>query len=221
MFENKIYYFQEKSNEVLDLQDIFSLEEIGIYFILKAAYFKYAGNLQAENLLQKCKFFGDKTKLFSVRDKIFKVKDGMLENKNWNEEIKEIKEKSNKRKSAALARWKKDNLEENKLDKNQRKPRETKLAFAKPTIEEIQNYCLERKNKVDSHKFFDFYESKGWKVGNATMKNWQACVRTWEQRDHQSTKTTIQQTRFMTKQEINRQRDMEIYNDFLKGENND
>jgi uncharacterized protein YdaU (DUF1376 family) len=131
MFENKIYYFQEKSNEVLDLQDIFSLEEIGIYFILKAAYFKYAGNLQEESLLQKCKFFGDKTKLFSVRDKIFRVKDGMLENKNWNEEIREIKEKSNKRKNAALVRWKKDNSEDKKPNKNQRKPR------VESTIEEI------------------------------------------------------------------------------------
>jgi uncharacterized protein YdaU (DUF1376 family) len=196
MFENKIYYFQEKSNEVLDLQDIFSLEEIGIYFILKAAYFKYAGNLQEENLLQKCKFFGDKAKLFSVRDKIFKIKDGMLENKNWNEEIKEIKEKSNKRKNAALVRWKKDNLEDKKLSTNSKELKKTQSVFTKPTIEEIKNYCLERKNNVDANKFFDFYESKGWKVGNSTMKNWQACVRTWEQRSNQTKFTNQSQNSY-------------------------
>jgi uncharacterized protein YdaU (DUF1376 family) len=196
MFENKIYYFQEKSNEVLDLQDIFSLEEIGIYFILKAAYFKYAGNLQEENLLQKCKFFGDKAKLFSVRDKIFKIKDGMLENKNWNEEIKEIKEKSNKRKNAALVRWKKDNLEDKKLSTNSKELKKTQSVFTKPTIEEIKNYCLERKNNVDANNFFDFYESKGWKVGNSTMKNWQACVRTWEQRSNQTKFTNQSQNSY-------------------------
>jgi uncharacterized protein YdaU (DUF1376 family) len=191
------------------------LEEIGIYFILKAAYFKYAGNLQEENLLQKCKFFGDKAKLFSVRDKIFKIKDGMLENKNWNEEIKEIKEKSNKRKNAALVRWKKDNLEDKKLSTNSKELKKTQSVFTKPTIEEIKNYCLERKNNVDANNFFDFYQTKGWKVGNSPMKDWQACVRTWERRSNQTTQ------RFMTKQEINRQRDQEIYAEFLKGGDND
>lgn len=52
--------------------------------------------------------------------------------------------------------------------------------FSKPTIEEIQTYCKERNNTVDASKFFDFYESKGWKVGNSPMKDWRAAVRTWE-----------------------------------------
>jgi len=52
--------------------------------------------------------------------------------------------------------------------------------FEKPTIEQIRSYCLERKNNVDPEVFFDFYESKGWKVGNSPMKDWKACVRTWE-----------------------------------------
>lgn len=54
--------------------------------------------------------------------------------------------------------------------------------FKKPTIEEIQSYCMERKNNVDACSFFDFYESKGWKVGAVKMKDWKASVRTWEQR---------------------------------------
>lgn len=52
--------------------------------------------------------------------------------------------------------------------------------FTKPTIEEIQTYCRERNNTVEASKFFDFYESKGWKVGNSPMKDWRAAVRTWE-----------------------------------------
>jgi phage replication O-like protein O len=55
-----------------------------------------------------------------------------------------------------------------------------KYIFKKPTIEEVRSYCQERKNNVDPELFYDFYESKGWKVGNAPMKNWKACVRTWE-----------------------------------------
>ena len=54
--------------------------------------------------------------------------------------------------------------------------------FKKPTVEEIQTYCTERKNSVDARAFFDFYESKGWKIGTAKMKDWRASVRNWERR---------------------------------------
>lgn len=55
--------------------------------------------------------------------------------------------------------------------------------FVKPTLEEIIAYCQERNNRVNPQGFFDFYEAKGWKVGNQSMKDWRACIRTWEQRE--------------------------------------
>lgn len=55
--------------------------------------------------------------------------------------------------------------------------------FTPPTVEEVRAYCRERKNGVDAERFVDFYASKGWKVGREPMKDWQACVRTWERRD--------------------------------------
>lgn len=55
--------------------------------------------------------------------------------------------------------------------------------FQRPTVEEIAAYCLERENRVDAQRFFDFYEAKGWQVGKNGMQDWKACVRTWEQRD--------------------------------------
>lgn len=55
--------------------------------------------------------------------------------------------------------------------------------FVKPTIEDIQDYCLERKNGINANAFYDFYESKDWMVGKNKMKDWKACIRTWEQRD--------------------------------------
>ena len=54
----------------------------------------------------------------------------------------------------------------------------------RPTIDEIREYCESRNNNVDPEAFFDFYESKGWVVGRAPMKNWQAAVRTWERTDY-------------------------------------
>ena len=55
--------------------------------------------------------------------------------------------------------------------------------FVKPTIEQVSEYCRERNNGVNPETFIDFYESKGWKVGSQPMKDWKACVRTWEKRD--------------------------------------
>ena len=56
--------------------------------------------------------------------------------------------------------------------------------FVKPTIEEIDTYCRERKNSINAERFFDFYQSKGWKVGNQPMKDWRAAVRTWERSEN-------------------------------------
>ena len=52
-----------------------------------------------------------------------------------------------------------------------------------PTVEMVRDYCLDRRNAVDPQKFYDFYSSKGWKIGKNRMKDWQAAVRTWEGRD--------------------------------------
>lgn len=52
--------------------------------------------------------------------------------------------------------------------------------FKIPLVDEIVRYCLERNNKVDANYFFDFYQSKNWMIGKNKMKDWKACVRTWE-----------------------------------------
>ena len=58
-----------------------------------------------------------------------------------------------------------------------------KVRFKKPTINEIADYCIERKNNIDAETFYDFYESKDWMVGRNKMKCWKSCVRTWERRE--------------------------------------
>ena len=74
-----------------------------------------------------------------------------------------------------------DNDNENDLKENvKRKSMTQAKAFVKPTTEEVKAYCGERKNNVNAEKFVDFYESKGWLIGKNPMKDWKACVRTWE-----------------------------------------
>jgi len=55
--------------------------------------------------------------------------------------------------------------------------------FVKPTIEEVSAYCAERKNGINAEAFINFYESKGWKIGKNSMKDWKAAVRTWESKN--------------------------------------
>jgi len=75
----------------------------------------------------------------------------------------------------------------------------TNQNFIIPSVSEISNYCLERKNSVDSKKFFDFYQSKGWMIGKNKMKDWQAAVRNWEKSENSKYKhpaTDILDTNF-------------------------
>lgn len=78
----------------------------------------------------------------------------------------------------------KEQTEQNETPRNKtEQPRAA--AFTPPTMAEVDAYCKERKNGLDAQQFVDFYESKGWKVGAVKMKDWRACVRTWEKR-HES-----------------------------------
>lgn len=52
--------------------------------------------------------------------------------------------------------------------------------YIRPTIDEVRAYCEERHSNVNPDKWFDYYSSNGWKVGKNPMKDWKACVRTWE-----------------------------------------
>lgn len=54
--------------------------------------------------------------------------------------------------------------------------------FTPPTVEEVQAYCEERRNGIDAQAFIDHYSASGWMRGKTPIKDWKACVRTWEQR---------------------------------------
>lgn len=86
-----------------------------------------------------------------------------------------------------------DNVNDNVyLSKDKYKGNNTtskKESFKKPTLEEIQTYCSERKNNVDAEKFFNYYTANGWKVGKNPMKDFKAAVRTWEKNQNKYNNT--------------------------------
>ena len=72
--------------------------------------------------------------------------------------------------------------------------------FKKPTLQEVLSYCVERENAVEGAKFFNFYESNGWKVGKNPMKDWKAAVRSWESnsKNYAATGTTVKSNKLKT-----------------------
>ncbi len=68
-------------------------------------------------------------------------------------------------------------------EKKVSKPREK---FTAPSVQQVQDYCNKRQNGISGYNFVNFYQSKGWKVGNSPMKDWEAAVRTWEQKNKEN-----------------------------------
>ena len=67
--------------------------------------------------------------------------------------------------------------------KREKQAKEKRTRFSAPSVDEVRDYCRERGNSIDAETFVDFYASKGWKVGNSPMKDWQSAIRTWEKRE--------------------------------------
>ena len=70
----------------------------------------------------------------------------------------------------------KEEIDNNKLLSTKKK------VFKKPTLEEIQAYCEERKNNVDAKRFFDYYEANNWVDGKGNrVVSWkQKMISSWE-----------------------------------------
>ena len=63
--------------------------------------------------------------------------------------------------------------------------------FTPPELHEVSQYCIERNNGIDAQKFLDHYSANGWMRGKNKIKDWKACVRTWEN-NNKDTPTTDQ-----------------------------
>ncbi len=63
-----------------------------------------------------------------------------------------------------------------------------------PTLDEVKEYCLTNQKRVDPEKFWNYYQSNGWKVGRNTMKDWHSAIATWERNDYGRNSNTQNET---------------------------
>ncbi len=133
----------------------------------------------------------------NVLREFFTLEDGVYYNKRVEVDIQAYREKSKKAANSANVRWAKT---KGRLDANALRPKcegnanhkpitnnqepvtkkQSNKRFTPPSIQEVTEYCLERKNSVDPATFIDHYETNGWMRGKTKIKDWKACVRTWE-----------------------------------------
>ena len=82
----------------------------------------------------------------------------------------------------------KDN-EEEKTEKGNKVVRKKGKPFIKPTKEEVLEFAKAEQLRTDIvDKWFNHYESNGWKVGQNSMKNWKASYRNWCSNDYNQPK---------------------------------
>lgn len=78
-------------------------------------------------------------------------------------------------------------IDKNSINKtNKEREKKDSRNFVPPTLSEVKAYCQERVREgnpaINPEQFLDFYEAKGWMIGKNKVKDWKACVRTWEAR---------------------------------------
>ena len=78
-------------------------------------------------------------------------------------------------------------LEDYSTKKEKQRKRNTnsitkKKKFKKPSIEELKEYFLKIDAEDEGEIMYDFYESKGWKIGKNSMKCWKSAARNWARR---------------------------------------
>ena len=83
-------------------------------------------------------------------------------------------------------------------------------AFNPPTLDEVRRYCSERGSNVDPDKFFEYFDTGGWKDARGQpVRNWKQKLLTWEKFDKPMGKTAEYmpvQTQSPTESDVERMR---------------
>lgn len=75
--------------------------------------------------------------------------------------------------------------------------------FEKPSEFDITNYMMSKGMTInpasaEAEKFFNYYESNGWKVGKNPMKSWEAAARNWMKNNHGGNSSAVDQSGFVS-----------------------
>ena len=176
---------------------LMSNEQVGKYIRLLCIQHQ-KGVLSEKDMLKICDSYDE-----DIFDKFEKTEEGYF-NKRMRDEFEKRKKYSESR---ANNRKKKEDMKnicnsyvehmeienENEDVNTLTKKNKTIKRFVKPTIEEVKEYMQEIEFNGDAEYFFNYYESNGWIVGRAKMKDWKSAVQNWKRRDRTFSNKSEQQ----------------------------
>ncbi len=162
-------------------------EQVGIYIRLLCVQHQHGG------LIDKVSFNSMISNNEIIKTKFVEVEEGFY-NKRLMDEIIKRSHKSSNLSANAKKRWNnqcKSNaiaynlhmpIENENEDVNVIKDKRT-TRLIKPTLEQVKEYCNERKSSIDPEVFYHLYESQGWiKTNGRPVINWKSTLVTWEKK---------------------------------------
>lgn len=108
------------------------------------------------------------------------------------ERLEHINSKRQKASESAAKRWNANAMQTDsecnaiKESKVKKRKESNRAPFTPPSLEDVLKYCLERGNSVDAERWHNFYSAKDWMIGSNKIKDWKACVRTWERKEEEA-----------------------------------
>ena len=94
----------------------------------------------------------------------------------------------------------KEKEKERKEDREENAPGESANVkkpkpFVPPTVEEVREYCLQRKSGVDPVRFWEYFDAGGWKDSEGKpVRNWKQKLITWESHSREKGKEQYDST---------------------------
>lgn len=93
--------------------------------------------------------------------------------------------------------------EEDKDKDEDKEKRSKRTRFVPPTLEEVEDYVLERGSAVDPRKFWEYFDAGGWKDAKGNpVRNWKQKLLTWEKYDDKPKQGPVKTFADMWREEI-------------------
>ena len=174
-----LFYFRD----FLVSTELMSAEDVG-YYIRILCHMADKGRLNINHMQSICKAY---SKAHILHEKFKVDENGFYYNQKLDEELEKRRNYTQSRRDNAKHMHKHmGNANGNGNEDiivNKDVIKEKRRTFKKPNLDEVKNYCLERRNNIDPEIFFHNYESVGWvKANGQPVLNWKSTLITWEKR---------------------------------------
>jgi len=191
-------YTAQEDDKIKKLLYKLKWEGYGLYWAIIEALYLNEGKIEYDCERIAFELRTDEEKIKSVINdfKLFQVASNFVTSRSVTRRLNQRKSKSEKARKSAMVRWEisdanalhtlsdRNAIKERKGKENKGKEiqKETSKEKIPPTQNQVEEYFLEKKSgKEEAEAFFDYYQTRGWKVGraNTKMKDWKASVRNW------------------------------------------